>query len=166
MAIDLAWVDVALAAFLAASVLVGLMRGFVFELLSLAGWFVAFVAARWLAPALQVYLPIGDPGSALNHGAAFAAVFLVTLIAWGFASRLVRALVRATPLGLPDRFLGALFGALRGVIMLLLLALLIGLTPLKTTLAWQHSQGAAWLNVAVQGIKAWWLGAVTPPVSA
>lgn len=166
MGIDLAWVDIALAAFLAASVLVGVLRGFVFELLSLAGWFVAFVAARWLAPQVQVYIPIGDAGSALNHGAAFAAVFLVTLIAWGFASRLVRALVRATPLGLPDRFLGALFGALRGVIILLLLAVLIGLTPLKATTAWQQSQGAVWLAVAVQGLKAWWPAAVTPSVSA
>ena len=124
MGIDLAWVDIALAAFLGASVLVGLMRGFVFELLSLAGWFVAFIAARWLAPQAQAYIPVGDPGSVLNHAAAFAAVFLVALVAWGFASRLVRALVRATPLGLPDRFLGALFGALRGVIILLLLAAL------------------------------------------
>ena len=165
MVIDLAWVDFALAAFLAASVLVGLLRGFVFELLSLAGWFVAFIAARWLAPQAQAYISIGEPGSALNHGVAFAAVFLVTLVAWGFASRLVRALVRATPLRLPDRFLGALFGALRGFIMLLLLAVLIGLTPLKATLAWQQSHGAAWLGIAVQAIKAWWPGAVTPSVS-
>ena len=162
MGIDLAWVDIALAAFLAASVLVGLLRGFVFELLSLAGWFVAFVAARWLAPQAQAYIPIGDPGSALNHGAAFAGVFLITLIAWGFGSRLVRALIRATPLGLPDRFLGALFGALRGFIILLLLAVLIGLTPLKATRAWQQSHGAGWLNAAVQSIKAWWPAAASP----
>lgn len=166
MPIGLVWVDIALAAFLAVSVLIGLMRGFVFELLSLAGWFVAFIAARWLAPAVQMYIPLGDPGSALNHGAAFAAVFLVTLVGWGFASRLVRVLVRATPLGVPDRLLGAMFGALRGIIILLLLALLIGMSPLESTLAWRQSLGAAWLSVAVQSIKGLWPGVASPDLPA
>lgn len=163
--IDLKWVDIALAAFLLLSVLIGLMRGFVFELLSLVGWFVAFIAARLLGPMLAPYIPVGDAGTVLNHWVAFAIVFLAALVIWGLAARLVRALVHATPLGLPDRVLGALFGALRGMVILLLVALLIGLTPLKATLAWQQSQGAAWLNAAVQGIKAWWPGAVAPSVS-
>ena len=164
--IDLAWVDIALAAFLVVSVLIGLMRGFVFELLSLAGWFVAFIAARMGGPMLAPYIPVGGAGSVLNQWAAFALVFLAALVIWGLAARLVRALVRATPLGLPDRVLGALFGALRGMVILLLVALLVGLTPLAATLAWQQSQGAAWLNAAVQGIKAWWPGAMAPSVSA
>ena len=164
--IDIGWVDIALLAFLVVSVLIGLMRGFVFELLSLAGWFAAFIAARVLAPMVQPYIPIGDPGTALNHGVAFAAVFLAALVVWGLGARLVRALVHATPLGLPDRFLGALFGALRGMVILLLLAALVGLTPLKASFAWQQSQGAAWLNAAVQGIKAWWPGSVAPSVPA
>ena len=164
--IDLAWVDIGLAAFLVLSVLIGLMRGFVFELLSFAGWFVAFIAARMLGPMLAPYIPIGDAGTTLNQWVAFAAVFLAALVIWGLGARLVRALVHATPLGLPDRFLGALFGALRGMVILLLVALLVGLTPLKASLAWQQSQGAAWLNAAVQGIKAWWPGAATPFVSA
>ena len=164
--IDLGWVDVVLAAFLVVSVLIGVMRGFVFELLSLAGWFVAFIAARLLAPLVQPYIPLGEPGTALNHGVAFAAVFLAALVVWGLSARLVRALLHATPLGLPDRFLGALFGALRGMVILLLLAALVALTPLKASFAWQQSQGGAWLAAAVQGIRAWWPGAVAPRVSA
>ena len=50
MAIDLGWVDIALAFFLALSVMVGLLRGFVFELLSLAGWFAAYGVGLWLTP--------------------------------------------------------------------------------------------------------------------
>ena len=39
--VDIGWVDIAIVVFLLLSVVVGLMRGFVFELLSLAGWFAA-----------------------------------------------------------------------------------------------------------------------------
>lgn len=164
--IDLAWVDIGLAAFLVLSVLIGLMRGFVFELLSLAGWFVAFIAARMLGPMLAPYVPVGGAGTVLNQWVAFAVVFLAALVLWGLGARLVRALVHATPLGLPDRCLGALFGALRGLVILLLVALLVGLTPLQSTLAWQQSQGAVWLTAAVQVIKAWWPGVAARAVSA
>ena len=46
----LSWVDWALLAVLAVSVVIGLVRGFVFECLSLAGWVVAWFAAQWGAP--------------------------------------------------------------------------------------------------------------------
>ena len=166
MVADMAWVDIAMVAFLVVSVVIGLMRGVVFELLSLAGWFAAYVAARSFASMLQPYIPIGQSGSALNHAVSFACVFLGVLIVWALAARLARALIHATPLSLPDRVLGAVFGALRGMIVLLLLAAVIGLTPLDRSAAWQQSQGAAWLAAAVQGLKAWWPGDVSQLPSA
>jgi hypothetical protein len=72
---------------IAFSALVGIWRGFTFELLSLAGWFLAYVAARWLQPWAAGELPIGERGSLLNPGAAFACVFIVALIVWGFVAR-------------------------------------------------------------------------------
>ncbi|MCK7494049.1 MAG: CvpA family protein [Comamonadaceae bacterium] len=48
------------------SVVVGLVRGFVFEALALAGWVVAWFAAQWAAPQLAPHLPLGEPGSALQ----------------------------------------------------------------------------------------------------
>lgn len=161
MALDIGWVDLALAACLLISVLIGLVRGVVFEVLSLAGWVVAYVAAQWFGPTAQAYVPAGEPGSALNHGVAFACVFLAALIAWGLAARLVRALIRATPLSVIDRLLGALFGVLRGMIVLLVIAALIGVTPLQRSIAWQQSQGAVWLSAAVQSLKSWWPGDVS-----
>src|SRR5450631_11636 len=98
MGLGLGWVDIALAAFLLLSVLVGLARGVVFELLALAGWFVAFFVAGWLAPACEAYIHIGPAGSTLNHAVTFAAVFFAAFLVWGVAARLVRALIRATPL--------------------------------------------------------------------
>ena len=153
MAIDLGWVDIGLLAFLAISVIVGLMRGFVFELLSLAGWFAAYFAGRWFTPMGQTYIHIGDPGSALNYGATFAGVFVAALVVWSLGARLVRAMIRATPLSPIDRLLGAGFGLLRGLAVLLVVATVVGVSPLAKASAWRQSQGAVWLNSLLQELR-------------
>ena len=147
------WLDIGLLAFLALSMLIGLMRGFVFELLSLAGWFVAYFAARFGTPTAQPWLHIGEAGSSLNYGATFACVFIVALVVWSIAARLVRALIRATPLSAIDRVLGAGFGLVRGLVVLLIAALLIGVSPWGKAAFWQQSMGVAWLNAVVNELR-------------
>lgn len=149
---QIGWVDMLLLAVLAVSVIVGLIRGFVFEVLSLAGWIAAWFAAQWFAPLAAPYVPLGVPGSALNLGAAFAVVFVAALIVWAIAARLIRLLIQATPLSLPDRGLGALFGALRGVVLLLAVAAVVGLTPAVRSPAWQQSRGAGVLAALLDGL--------------
>jgi membrane protein required for colicin V production len=150
---SLGWVDLALLAVLALSIVIGLWRGLVFEVLSLVGWVVAYFAAQWLSPTVATYVPIGSPGSALNQGAAFALTFIAALILWGLLARLARLLISATPLSVPDRVLGAGFGALRGVVLLLAIATVVALTPAVRAPAWRTSQGAVWLDVLLQELK-------------
>ena len=150
---QLCWVDWTLLAVLAGSVVVGLVRGFVYECLSLAGWLVAWFGAQWAAPFLAPMLPIGTAGSALNLGAAFALCFIGALIVWSLLAKLIRMLIHATPLSLPDRFLGAGFGALRGVVLLLAVATVVGLTPAAQSQGWRASQGARWLGATLQSLK-------------
>lgn len=149
----LGWVDWTLLALLALSVLVGLWRGLVFELMSLAGWVVAYVAAQVWSPEVAGWLPIGVRGSALNQAAGFVATFLGVLIAWTLAARLLRLVIHATPLTLIDRSLGAAFGLMRGAVLLLALATVVAFTPAARAQAWQDSQGAALLRQALQGLK-------------
>lgn len=150
---SLGWVDWALLAILSLSVIVGLWRGLVFEVMSLVGWLVAYVAAQVMTPSLDAYMPIGSPGSALNHGATFAAAFLVALLAWAVLARLVRMLIQATPLTVIDRMLGALFGLLRGAVALLVIATAVAFTPAARSAAWQQSHGGAWLGQLLHGLK-------------
>lgn len=147
------WVDWTLLAVLALSVVVGLWRGLVFELMSLVGWVVAYVAAQLYSPIVASGLPLGAPGSALNQGAGFVLTFLGVLIVWTLAARLLRLVIHATPLTLIDRGLGAAFGLLRGAVLLLALATVVAFTPAARAQAWQDSQGAAWLRLALQGLK-------------
>ena len=145
--------DLAMLAVLLLSMAVGAWRGLVFELMSLLGWFAAYLAAQWFNAAVAPYVPVGSPGSPVNHAAAFAVTFLAALIAWGLLARLLKMLIHATPLSAVDRLLGAAFGALRGGVLLLAVAAVVARTPWAQAPSWQHSTGAAWLRVAVAGLK-------------
>lgn len=153
MVIDLGWVDIAVAALLALSVLVGLARGFVFELLALAGWFAAYFAALWLTPTFQDAVHVGARGSGLNYALTFGSAFLVVLVVWSLIARLIRALIRSTPLSLFDRLLGAAFGLVRGLVVLLVVATLVDVSTWRDSSAWQRSQGAAWLRATLKEIR-------------
>ena len=153
MGLAIGWVDIAMLVLLALSVLMGLARGFVFEVLSLLGWIAAYFAAHWAAPQLAPQLPIGSQGGALNHGAAFAIVFVLTLIVWSLVAGLLRRMLHATPLSLVDRVLGAGFGVARGMIVLMVLATLVSLTPLARDPAWKQSLGRPWLEGVLRGLK-------------
>ena len=82
---NVGWVDWVFIGILALSVIVGLMRGLVYEVMSLLGWLAAYFSAQWFAQNVGPYLPVGTPGSAANHAAAFAAVFIGALLLWGLA---------------------------------------------------------------------------------
>jgi membrane protein required for colicin V production len=149
----LGWIDFALLGVLLLSFVVGLWRGFVLEVLALLGWVVAYFAAMALAPTWARHLPIGEADSSLSFAAGFALAFIVVLVGWGLASRLLRLLINATPLRGADRVLGAAFGLLRGMLLLLALASVVALTPAATSPEWHRSQGVQWLAVALQGLK-------------
>ena len=150
---DLSWIDWALLAALALSVIVGLVRGFVFECLSLLGWVVAWFAAQWAAPQLAPHLPLTTAGSASDRALALAVCFIAALVVWALLARLIRLLVHATPLSLPDRLLGAVFGALRGTVLLLAVAAVVALTPAAQSAGWRNSKGARWLAQTLQALK-------------
>ena len=150
---ELGWIDWTLLGVLVFSVLIVIVRGFVFELLAFAGWIVGWFAAQWFAADVAPYVPFGTPGGALNHAIAFAACFIAAILVWTLLARLVRMLIRATPLSLPDRALGGGFGLLRGAVLLLALATVVALTPAAESRGWRDSIGAMWLNTALHGLK-------------
>ena len=127
---------------LLASVALGVWRGFVYEVLSVLNWLLAFVLAQWLGGDVGRLLPI-DPGSeSLLQIAGFVLVFVVSvfvggLLVWGLPKLIEQAGLRPV-----DRGLGGVFGLLRGVILLLALTVLVLMTPLKNQAWWRESAGA------------------------
>jgi len=143
----------ALLAVLGVSVLIGILRGLVFELMSLVGWVVAYFAAHFFAGDVAPHLPIGEPGSRANAVAAFVITFFVVLFAWAVLSRIVRLVLHATPLGVPDRLLGGMFGAVRGVVALIVIVTALSMTPVTQAPEWRASIGVPWVMAAITGLK-------------
>jgi len=151
--LPLGWVDLALLTVLGLSVLVGLWRGLVFEVVSLLGWLVAFVIANSFGAQLAPWLPLGGPDSPLRVWAGYVLVFVLVLVACTLLARMLRALISATPLSLVDRLLGGAFGVARGTLVLVIVATLVTLSPFSHSSSWQNSHGALWLGQALEGLK-------------
>ena len=151
--LQLGWVDLALLAVLCVSVLIGLWRGFVFEIVSLLGWLVAYVIANSAGPWLAELVPFGSSNPQVQLWAAYVAVFLVILLTCTLLARMLRALVSATPLSFIDHLLGGIFGMVRGAVILVVAATLITLSPYADSTTWKKSHGALWLGLALEGLK-------------
>ncbi len=148
--IQLGWVDLILLAVFVLSALVGLWRGFVFEIVSLLGWLVAFVLANTLGPPLSDFIPL-DGG--LRLWVAYVAIFVLVLLTCTLLARMLRALISATPLSFVDHLLGGIFGVVRGAVILVAVGMLVTLSPYASAAPWKNSHGSAWLGLALEGLK-------------
>jgi membrane protein required for colicin V production len=135
------------------SMLFGLVRGLVFEVISLVGWVAAFIAAQWLASDVAAWLPFGDPQATWRYPLAFVLVFVGVAFGVGLVAALTRKLIAAVGLRPVDRILGGAFGAARGVVALLVLAVIVHLLALSDSAWWHESHSANVLDAALQGLK-------------
>jgi len=144
------WVVVAV---LAASVLLGLWRGLVYEVLSVLNWLAAFLLAQWLAPRAAALMPLGHADESIRYAAGFVVVFIAALFAGGGLTWLTRKLVAAAGLAPVDRALGGIFGLVRGALAVLALAVVVHLTGLKEGAWWTESMTAGVATAALRGLK-------------
>jgi membrane protein required for colicin V production len=151
--IPLGWVDIVLLAVFLLSALVGLWRGFVFEIVSLLGWLLAFVIANAAGPFLADQVPLGNVDPQLRLWGAYILVFVLILLTCTLLARMLRALISATPLSFVDHLLGGVFGVVRGTLILVVVATLVTLSPWADSTTWKNSHGALWLGLALEGLK-------------
>ena len=151
--LQLGWVDIALLAVFLLSVLIGLWRGFVFEVVSLLGWLVAFIIANSAGPFLADLVPLDSTDPQVRLWAAYIVVFVLVLLTCTLLARMLRALVSATPLSFVDHVLGGAFGVARGALILVVVATLVTLSPYANSTTWKNSHGALWLGLALEGLK-------------
>jgi membrane protein required for colicin V production len=147
--------DYAVLAAIAASLLLGLWRGVVSEVLALLAWVAAFFVARAAAPTLSPMLAHFTHETTLQYVAAFAAVFVGILVIFAIGRMVMASLLRAAGLGWADRLLGMVFGIGRGLLVVLVAVLLGGLTPLPHEEWWRDALLAPPLETAVVAGKPW-----------
>lgn len=151
----MSWLDWAIVVVVALSLVVGLFRGLVREVIGLAGWIAAGVLATWYAEPLAVQLPAGIAEPVLRWGLAFLVIFLGVLVIAAIVSLVVHRLMSAVGLGFANRLLGGAFGAARGVVILAVAALLVGLTPFREDPVWRESRLVAPLQALAEVAMPW-----------
>jgi membrane protein required for colicin V production len=146
------WADDLILAVLGLSVLIGLWRGLVSEVLAIVCWAAAF----WLAWALgervaAQFSAIEVPSVRLLVG--YGLCFFAVLVLGALVSFLMRKLVKGSGLSGTDRMFGMVFGLVRGLLVVTVVVMLAGFTPLPHDPWWRQSQlmptfqnGAEWLS--------------------
>jgi membrane protein required for colicin V production len=148
------WLDYGVIAVLLLSIAWGASRGFVHEVLSLAGWIMAFLAANLLASPLSESFPAKMRPEFRVVG-SWLLVFVATLVVTALATALITRYIRVSVLRGLDRWLGALFGVLRGMVIVVAFAVAAGLTALPTAPVWRDSASGYSLAQTVLQLKPW-----------
>ncbi|CAG0960505.1 Colicin V production protein [Gammaproteobacteria bacterium] len=147
--------DYAVLAVVGLSILLSMMRGFVREILALAGWVAAFFVAKTYTLQLVPLLPQAIPTETLKLLAAFVILFRATLLVTSLLAIALSEVFKKVGLGWLDRWLGAVFGLARGVIIVGVLVLLAGLTSVPQDARWRNAMFSAPLEAMVLSVMPW-----------
>jgi membrane protein required for colicin V production len=137
------------------SMLLGLMRGAIKEVFSLASWVIAFIVAKLFSVQFAQTLESAVSNSSLRLLTAFIILFTVTLIIMGLISLLLTAAIKKIGLGSLDSLLGTIIGFLRGMVIMLVLVILGGMTALPQQTDWRNAFTSGWFEVLAQSVKPW-----------
>lgn len=174
---NLNWVDYIIIAIFIFSILGGLSRGLVKEVVSLATIVAAFIIASMFASPVaamftssqavqnvvsQASGAIGanasQPVSYIALGISFLLIFIVVNIVGSIISSILSIAVQAGMLGVGNRILGGAFGVLKGYIVTLVFIFIVQLTPLGSQTWWVQSQLVQEFQPSVQ-----WLANLVSP---
>ncbi len=151
------WADYCIIGVLVLSVLMGLWRGLIGEVLALVCWIVAiWVAWRYGPQVAEQFTAIDLPSARILLG--YVLCFVAVLIAGAIIGFLLRKLISGSGLTGTDRLFGMIFGLARGVALVTLIVLLLGFTPFPRDAWWHQSQLLPSFQAAAQ-----WASAHMPP---
>jgi membrane protein required for colicin V production len=150
---QIAALDWIILAILLLSMALGAWRGLVYEVLSVLGWFAAFIVAQLYAATIGQMLPMSGATEALRYAAGFVLTFIASAFAAGLLAWLAKKLIETVGLRPVDRTLGAFFGLLRGAVILLAATTAVLMTPLKEGEWWKQSLGAGALSATLKMVK-------------
>ena len=147
------WIDYAIIGLLATALIIGLLRGFILEVFSLAFWVLATGIGLSFSREFSVFLDssINQPTSKI--AASFALLFLLTLVVGTLIRLLLGASLNNPQLSFIARLGGMIVGAVHGMVAMVIIVMLAGLTPMPNDPWWAESvvlppfqQCAVWLR--------------------
>ncbi|HXE24088.1 MAG TPA: CvpA family protein [Roseiarcus sp.] len=111
------YLDLAVLGIVLVSALLSMMRGFTREVLAIASWIAAALAAYYFYPLVMPYLTPYIHKDIIAQGAAVAIVFFVTLIIVSLFTVRMSDAILDSRIGPLDRSLGFVFGVARGFLL-------------------------------------------------
>ncbi|MDD9806650.1 MAG: CvpA family protein [Gammaproteobacteria bacterium] len=156
----MAYLDIFIFVIVFVSMVLGIYKGFVREVASLATLLLAFFAAfrfadyplRWLPEEWRgrelAVAGLTAGAEDLARAASFVAIALLVLVVGRFIARRINRAVNAGALSGANRFFGGVFGLVRGSAIVVLLVLLFSLTEVPSSPWWR---GALFLPPFLEG---------------
>lgn len=133
--------DIGVIVLLLISAVLAYARGFVHEVLSIAGWIGAILATIYGFPYLKPYArELTDIGIVADFGAGIV-IFVVSLVLFSVLTRRISGRIKDSALNAVDRSLGFLFGLLRG-------ALVVVIAYIGVGLVYPEDERPAWISEA------------------
>jgi membrane protein required for colicin V production len=148
-------IDIAVLVVVGISVLIGVLRGLVREVLALVAWVGAFLLANLLAPDAAKLLPQTMASEEILLLVSFVVVFIVALVGLSVLAIIGSKVVKVVGLGPADRVVGGFFGLTRGVLIVMILVLLAGLTSLPRQPMWRNAALSGPLEACAGYVKGW-----------
>lgn len=133
------WVDYTIIVLILISSVIGLLRGFIKEAVSLFIWLIAIWIGLTYSRTFSVLFEDFIDSPSARIATASALLFFTTLILGAMISYLLGELVNRTGLTGSDRFVGMIFGIARGLVVVSIVIMLAGLTPLPEDSWWKES---------------------------
>lgn len=124
------WVDLVIVAIILLSVLTGLFRGFIKEVVALFIWVIAFWVAFHYANLLDPWFQNYVHDKTARTIVTFLVMLFATVIAGALVNGLLGFIVKRSGLSGTDRFLGMVFGLMRGIFIVALCMAVVKMTSL------------------------------------
>ncbi len=127
------WIDWLIVGIVTFSLIVGFLRGFVKEVISLG----TLVVGIWLAINYHVEVSnlLSLENNVLNTSLAFTILILTSVCMSLVLNQILAFLINKMGLGIIDRFLGSVFGILRGIFLVLIILLVVEYLGFKDQLS-------------------------------
>lgn len=126
------WVDLIIVSIVVLSMLTGLFRGFVKEMIALCTWGLALWLAFHYTLDMDSYLSPYLHDQKIRKIASFVLIILLTLLAGSIVNATLSFILKRAGLSGTDRTLGMGFGFIRGVFIVALIILAVRMTSLPT----------------------------------
>ena len=131
-------IDYAIIVIILLSTFFGCFRGFIRELLSLIGWFLAFYTANFFTDSFYQYIPFGLDDT-IKYIAGYFIIFLLVLIFASIIIKLINKFIKSVGLSFSNFILGGFFGFTRGVLIVFVMIFLLEKTSFSLNPGWANS---------------------------